>query len=388
MNNTPLQSRTFLLWTTIISIVIVFNPLFAQIAKPGYDANLLFRGITGVTTGGVQQNYTLNGYGTLSQQSVPISIAVPISNRILLLATNAVGVSKADTSKLQGITDTRISLSYVLPGEKIWMTAGVSIPTGKTKLTNSELETSSKISQTALGLRIPVFGQGFNGNAGFAYATAFTRRLVLGLGASYVFKGEYEPIEALSLKYNPGDEISVNAGIDFITYSKAARLSLDVSGTYFFKDQLSGKKIFQSGARAMMFALYSLKLGELNHQLSARIRYRLQNTFITDSTSTTYAAGTQAEVQYALTKRLNEWLIGSAVGEIKYYTPDQLLISGRLVESGTARSISVGPDFLFALSETVSPTLSMRYVTGTITIDDVNYAFNGFEAGVGLKISF
>jgi hypothetical protein len=85
---------------------------------------------------------------------------------------------------------------------------------------------------------------------------------------------------------------------------------------------------------------------------------------------------------------LNEWLIGSAVGEIKYYTPDQLLISGRLVESGTARSISVGPDFLFVLSETVSPTLSMRYVTGTITIDDVNYAFNGFEAGVGLKISF
>lgn len=388
MKNIPFHNLNMHILASAVVLAVVCVPLSAQIAQQGYDDKMLFRGMTGITTGGVQQSYTLNGYGTVSQQSVPISISIPVSNRMLLMAANAVGMSKADTSTLQGIADTRISLSYVLPGDKFWMTAGVSIPTGKTKLTNSELETSTKISQTALGLQIPVFGQGFNGNAGLAYATAFTRRLVFGLGASYAFKGEYEPIEAVRLKYNPGDEISVNAGIDFITYSKAARFSLDVSGTYFLEDQLAGKKIFQSGTRAIFFAVYSLKAGEFNHQLSTRIRYRLPNTYITDSTSTTYNAGMQAEGQYTLTKRLNEWLIGSAVGEVKYYTPDQLLISGRLVESGNAEIISAGPDFLFVFSDVVSPTLSIRFLFGNMTVDDVSYTINGFEAGVGLKVSF
>lgn len=362
--------------------------LSAQIAKPGYDDKLLFRGMTGITTGGVQQSYTLQGFGTVSQQSAPFSVAVPITNRMLLMVANSVGSSKADTAELQGIADTRVSLSYVLPGDKFWLAAGASVPTGKTKLTSSELLVSTKISQAALALRMPVFGQGFNGNIGLAYATAFTRRLVFGLGTSYAFKGEYEPIDASSIKYNPGDEISANMGIDFITYSKEARLSLDISGTYFLEDQLNDAKIFQSGPRAIIFAVYSLKMGDFNHQLSTRIRYRSQNTSITDSSSTKYDAGIQAEGQYTLTHQLNEWLIASAVGEVKYYTPDQLVISGQLVESGNAEIGSVGADFLFIFSDIITPTLSLRYMQGNITIDDQFYDLSGFEAGVGLKISF
>ncbi|MBI2427946.1 MAG: hypothetical protein HYV29_03980 [Ignavibacteriales bacterium] len=385
---TSFKLRSLHIWAVLLPGILLLNSLYAQIAKPGYDDKMLFRGATGVTTGAVQQQYTLSGYGTVSQQSAPLSIAVPISNRMLLAVANSAGMTTADTSELQGIADTRISLSYVLPGEKFWIAAGASIPTGKTKLSNTELKTSTIISQAALGMKVPVFGQGFGGNVGIAYATAFTRRLVFGVGTSFAYKGSYEPIEAASITYDAGDEVSVNVGLDFITFSKEARFSFDVSGTYFLEDKLDGKKIFQSGPRAIMFAVYSLKTGAYNHQLSSRVRYRLQNTSITDSVSTKFDAGLQAEGQYSLTHQLNEWLVGSAVLEAKYYTPDQFQLGGQLVESGNAEIGSAGADFVFIVSDILFPTLNIRYSFGNITIDDSFYEISGFEIGMGLKISF
>lgn len=376
------------IWAFFFTGIISVQSLSAQIAKPGYDDKLLFRGMTGITTGAVQQSYSLDGYGTVSQQSAPLSIAVPLTNRMLLSVANSAGMTTSDTSEIRGIADTRISVSYVLPGDKLWVTAGASIPTGKTKLTSSELESSLKISQSALGMRIPVFGQGLSGNVGLAFATAFTRRFVFGIGTSYYYKGEYEPIEAVSNTYDAGDEISGNIGFDYITYTKSARFSVDLSGTYFLEDQLDGKSIFQSGPRAILFAVYSLKTEEYNHQLSTRIRYRLQNTSITDSSNTKYDTGIQAEGQYALTYQLNEWLIGTAIGEAKYYTPDQLLVSGRLVESGNAEIGSVGADFTFLVSDIILPVVNLRFMAGNITIDDTFYEISGFEAGIGLKVSF
>jgi len=388
MNNTTFQRRSFHIWIVLVCGAVVWNILVAQIANPGYNDKSLFRGAAGITTGAVQQSYTLNKYGTVAQQSAPLSIAIPLANRMLFTIASSAGMSKADTSKLQGIADTRVSLSYALPGDKFWMTIGASLPTGKTKLTSSELETSTKISQTALGLRIPIFGQGLNVNGGVAYASALTRRLVFGLGLSYAYRGNYEPINTTTISYDPGEEISVNVGIDFITYSKVARLSVDLSTAYSFEDRLNDKKIFHAGPRAIFLGVYSLKTGTFTHQLTARVRYRQQNTYITDSVSTTYDAGVQVEGQYSLTHQLNEWLVASAVGEVKYYTPDQLLISGQLVESGNAEIGSVGGDLLFLVSDVVSPTLGVRYAIGNITIDDISYELTGFEVNIGLRVSF
>lgn len=388
MNNTTFQQGNFHIWAVLVCGAMVWNTLVAQIANPGYTDKSLFRGAAGITTGAVQQSYTLNKYGTVAQQSAPLSIAVPLANRMLLTVASSAGMSKADTSKLQGVADTRVSLSYALPGDKFWMTIGASLPTGKTKLTNSELETSIKISQTALGLRIPVFGQGLNINGGMAYASALTRRLVFGFGISYAYRGTYEPINTATISYDPGDEVSANVGIDFITYSKAARLSIDLSAAYSFEDRLNGTKTFQAGPRAILLGVYSLKTGTFTHQLTARIRYRQQNTYITDSVTTTYDAGVQGEGQYSLTYQLNEWLVASAVGEVKYYTPDQLLISGQLAESGNAAIGAVGADFLFLVSDVVSPTLGVRYARGSITIDDINYELTGVEVNLGVRISF
>jgi hypothetical protein len=372
-----------------ISALFVFagQLVFSQMSKPGYDDKLLFRGLSGVTVGAATQSWTFDGLGTVSQQSAPISLAVPLSNRILFAAASTAGMTQLGDTSLSGIVDTRLSLSYMLPGDRFWLTAGASLPTGKTELGIDELNLMTKISQTSLAFKIPVFGQGAGGNFGLAYGSSFTRRLVFGLGASYAYRGKYIPVKGSS-EYDPGDELSGNIGLDYITYSKEARFSADLSVSYFFVDTFGGDNIFQSGPRFVLFFVYSLKRGDLRHLVSVRTRYRLKNTFYDPAGTKKYDATTQVEGQNSCTIPINGWLTANAVAEGKYYTADQVPFGTEVIETGTASIGSVGGDFLFAVSDIFFPVLNVRYARGSVKIDRTSYDVNGFEAGLGVKISF
>jgi hypothetical protein len=361
----------------------------AQIDKQGYGDKLLFRGLTGVTIGAVQQQITLGDYGTISQLSSPVSVAVPLSNRILFTIANSGTVTQRDSADInvKGIADTRLSFSYVLPGDKVWLTAGLSAPTGKTSLSFHQLEMSTFTSQPALGYKVPVFGQGLNGNVGVAFASSITRRLVIGIGTSYSYRGKYSPSSG-SKDYDPGDEVTGNIGLDYTTFSKAARFSADVTGAYYLQDTYDGTKIFQSGPRIMATLAYSVKTENYSHLFMARARYRFYNTFYQDSISHQYDGSIQSEFRYTITRQLNNWLTGSLAVEPRIYTGDQMELGAGVVETGKAFIVSVGPDFLFTVSETFIPTVSVRYLTGNITIDGGEHTVSGLEAGIGLKVSF
>lgn len=393
MINTTYKLRSLHIATVIILLwLLFFDILSAQIADPVNDKSI-FRGVRGVTMGGVVQQWSITGLGTISQQSFPLSISLPLGNRMLLsVATSGMNTSttaKVDTSN-NGMVDTRFSLSYVLPGDKVWLTAGLSLPTGKTKLEQKELQMTTLISQTAFNYKVPTFGQGLSGNFGLVYAGTITRRMVLGIGASYNFKGEYEPINlnpSANPKYNPGDEISTNLAFNYITYSKSARLSMDVTATYFFKDKINDVIKYQSGSRAIGLISYSLKMGTFNHLLQTRMRYRLPNTRFEKDT-TEYTSSTQIEGQYSLSTRLNDWLNGTIIGEYKLYSADQTIIAGNLVETGKAGIASLGGDAGFLFSDIIYPTVSIRYSIGSIMYEGKSYNVSGIEAGVGVKISF
>lgn len=380
------------IWAAVSLSVLMTGTLFAQIASPGYDDNLLFRGVTGITVGAVRQQWTIKDTGTFTQQSFPVSVSLPISNRMLFSITNSGAITASGSTDVRGIVDTRISVSYVFPGDKFWFIGGANFPTGKTALSPSEIGLSKFISQTAFTFKVPTFGQGYGGNIGMAYATPITRRLVFGIGTSFFYRGTFEPIALTAgspaLEYDPGDEFSMNVGIDYTTYSKTARISFDITATLFFDDKLSGEKIFRSGPRAMAFAVYSLKTGEYQHVLNGRIRYRLKNTFYSGGQATEYDAAVHVEGQYSLSRPLNEWLLGTGVLEMKYFTADQIPFGTGIVTTGNATLGSGGADFSFLVSDIFTPTVTLRYGMGTTTIDDRQYDVNGFEAGLGLKVSF
>ncbi len=391
MINTTFKLRVLHISTVIFVLWLsFFDKLPAQIADAVNDKSV-FRGIRGVTIGAIVQHWNVTGLGTITQQSSPISISLPLANRMLFSVTtsgmNTSTSAKVDSS-IHGISDTRFSLSYVLPGDKVWLTLGLSLPTGETKLDPTELQMTSLVSQTAFNFKVPTFGQGVGGNFGLVYAGTITRRLVLGIGASYNFKGEYEPVNINpNPKYNPGDEISTNLAFNYLSYSKSARLSMDLTATYFFEDKINNVIKYQSGPRGIGLISYSLKMGKLNHLLQTRLRYRLANKVFGNDT-TEYKSSTQIEGQYSLTMPLNDWVNGTVVGEYKSYSADQTVIAGQLVETGKAGIVSFGGDAGFLFSEILYPTISIRYSSGTIVYEGRSYSVSGIEAGVGVKISF
>jgi hypothetical protein len=351
-----------------------------------------------VTLGAVVQHWDVTGLGTISQQSSPIILSLPVANRMLIsittsgMNTSTSGMHASSTAKtdssINGIIDTRISLSYVLPGDKLWLTAGASLPTGKTKLDQTELQMTSLISQTAFNYKVPTFGQGVSGNLGLVYAGTITRRMVLGIGASYNFKAEYEPININpNPKYNPGDEVSGNFGLNYISYSKSARLSMDLTATYFLKDKINDLEKYQSGPRAIGLISYSLKTEKFSHLLQTRFRYHLPNKAL-GTLTTEYQSSIQIETQYSVTTPVNEWLTGTIAGEYKLYSADQTVIGGVVVETGKAGIVSFGGDAGFLFSDIIYPTISVRYSTGTFVYEGASYNVSGIEAGLGLKISF
>jgi hypothetical protein len=362
----------------------------AQLQGPKYDERLLFRGLTGITMGGWQQEWKLKDEGNVVEESAPVSLSVPLSNRILISVANAPAVSTLDSMKLQGITDTRLGFSYVVPGDKVWINGGASLPTGVTKLTQNELSVATILSETAFDYRVPVFGQGTNANLGLAYAYAAQRRLILGFGASYVYKGEYQPasITGFSEKYDPGDEVSVNAGLDYTTFSKSERLSLDLTVTNYLPDKLDGQNFIQSGLRLMTLAVYSLKWGPITHQFQFRTRLRTQSRLYSSGVAESYKSSQHYEVQYTASWLPERWCSLSWILQGKYHTGDQIPFGVGIYETGKAQLASVGGEVGFTLASWFGLSFDAKYGVGSVVIENVKNNVTGIEFGGSGRVQF
>ncbi len=400
MINTTFKLRTSHIYiVNLVICLLLFDNLSAQSVEQVNDKSI-FRGAGSVVLGAVTQQWDLKGLGTISQQSFPISITIPLANR-MLVSINTTGMSTSTSglstsrgshvdSSISSVVDTRFSLSYVLPGDKFWLTGGLNLPTGKTKLDSIEIRMMSLVSQPAFNFKTPTFGQGFNGNLGIVYAGTITRRLVLGIGASYNFKSEYEPVDLggnRNPQYDPGDEVSTNLAFNYISYSKAARFSMDITSTYFFEDKIDDVEKYQSGLKVNGILSYSLNVEKNSHLLQTRIRYHLPNKVL-GAVNTEYQASTQFEALYSFTTFVNTWLKGTLIGEYKSYTADQTVVSLKIVETGKAGIISFGGDAGFIFSDFIYPTVSIRYSSGAFVYEGASYDVSGIEAGIGIKISF
>ena len=377
----------FVLWMLLVSFG---QPLIAQSAGPTYDERLLFQGMTGITVGVSQQAWNLKDEGNVVEQSAPTMLSLPLSNRILFSVANSPAISKLDTMTLQGIADTRVAFSYVVPGDKLWINGGVSLPTGVTKLTESELSIAALISETSLDYNVPVFGQGTNANLGFAYAYPLQRRLIVGFGASYVYKGAFQPasIEGFSQKYQPGDEISLNTGLDYTSFSKLSRFSADVTVTNYFPDKVGGQNFIQSGLRFMTLAVYSVKWGPLTHRLQVRTRLRTQSEIFSSGVGEKFKSSQHYEAQYTAMWAPKEWCSLSVLGEGKLHTGDQIPFGVGIFETGKAQLVSAGVEAGFSMTSWFGIAFNAKYGTGSVVINNVTQTVTGTEFGARGRLQF
>jgi hypothetical protein len=96
---------------------------------------------------------------------------------------------------LDGLTDAKVRVLGRLVPDRLWLTFGVSLPTGTVGLTDDEFAAIRTLGAPALRMTTPVLG----GGTGFIAGAVFTTTVgpwAVGLGASYELRASYTPLDA------------------------------------------------------------------------------------------------------------------------------------------------------------------------------------------------
>ena len=184
----------------------------------------------------------------IAQTTGPTEIIWPISSSFTLQVLNTPGMASSGSFAISGLSDTYVRGNYTFLDQKALVSVGLGVPSGQSKLDDKEFGMSQLLSHNAFRFRLPVFGQGFTGSAGLAYAFPVSEKLVAGVGFNYVYRAEYEPVINVQNGYNPGDQFGGNVGMDF-SLSENARLTVDLIYSHYMPDKFDSIEVFESGDR-------------------------------------------------------------------------------------------------------------------------------------------
>ena len=200
-------------------------------------------------TGFVTQIWSLETLeNPISESTFPIDIIYPVQENLNIQLSHSPAMSRFGSINLSGLSDTWIRSTYAFSNNRALVSAGLGLPTGKTRLNASEMNLSTLLSLNAFKFRMPVFGQGFTMSAGIMYAYPVNEKMTIGVGANYVFRGEYRYSQLLTNKYDPGDQIGVNMGFDYLIIPNL-HSNFDFIFNYYTPDKLDNTKMFASGAK-------------------------------------------------------------------------------------------------------------------------------------------
>ena len=111
---------------------------------------------------------------------------------------------------LSGLGNTKFKFAYEFPENRVRLTAGLSLPTGKNRLAPIEVDVANQFYSEVLGFRVNRLGEGVD----FHFSAAITQpiaALILSGGAGYLRKGSYEILEDVP-RYNPGNQFQIALG--------------------------------------------------------------------------------------------------------------------------------------------------------------------------------
>ena len=330
------------------------------------------------------------GNEKLSQIAFPVSLTIPVSNRITVNLYNGSALTKQENVDINGIGETRLGIRYIFPGEKLMVRGLFGLPSGKTKLNDDQFMLSQLLSLNPLDYMVSYYGQGFNSNISLAYALPISRALVLGLGAAYNYRGTFTPREAdVGGEFDPGDEISADVGLDF-KLSESVKINFDVLYTVYSKDKLDAVDIFQLGNKISIYTGINLRAFGVNHNLFAINRIRANNRSFSEENQADLTTGSQVDISYYGLVPLSPMfsLILKAGG--KFYKDSEQMIGGSLFRTGEASIIGFGGGLKLNPSDYVVLELNAEYKTGNIKLpltsskDDVS----GISTGLGFIFRF
>jgi hypothetical protein len=192
------------------------------------------------------QSWSAKDAGTsFSQVSGTISAYIPAGRSLAFSLRGSGEGSSGDNAALNGLSDAQLGVQYYLEPFNTIFTLGINAPSGKRELTRDEFLTSVLFSNSLFNLQVPVLGQGLNVNPGLAWVVPVGETVVLGLAGAFQYRGPYKPREGLG-DYDPGDEITASAGLDF-RVNETVSVSTDFVFSAYTADKFDGAKVFASG---------------------------------------------------------------------------------------------------------------------------------------------
>lgn len=190
------------------------------------------------------------GDSTISAVFTPLRAAIPLSANFDLdfsSAAASASLKHGTNETLQGLADTKIRGIFKFNDYHWLLHVGLNLPTGKNVLNVEEVRVNNLLSESVLSFPLKRYGRGLEADWGAAYAFAVSENLKAGLGAGFLVKGEYAFLQGNSLRFDPGDEISLTGGFDFRKNNFVARWNVLVK--LFQKDRLNSQDAFKEGTQ-------------------------------------------------------------------------------------------------------------------------------------------
>jgi hypothetical protein len=307
----------------------------------------------------------------LSQLTIPFTALVPLTPALgLSLRTVYASTDGDDLAAFFGMADAQAALSYyrTLGAGSAVASLAVNLPVGTAVATREEVETAYLLGLGFFDFRVPSFGQGLNVTPGLTYAFPVAPNLALGVGASYQYRGDFEPRAFAAETYDPGDEVLLTAGLDY-GLGEASTLALDATYVHYGEDRF-GDLAYTTGDAFLATAQWTGPVGAHEARVLGRVRLKGESSAPPETLlllGPDATIPTQARLLGHVRFRLGERVRLGALAQGRYYDETEVSTAKTLFDLG------VLPEY------ELTPGLVLNARLGA-TLGD----FRGGEVGAGL----
>ncbi|MBN2201863.1 hypothetical protein JW777_07925 [bacterium] len=222
------------------------------------------------------------GDDRVSEFSLPVTFLYPLGPKAgFYAATSPIVSGSLDAVaeySLSGLSDMKLGGHWLTGRDRILLTFGLNLPSGKSGLKAEEYAVASILAMPAFNFRYPTLGQGPDVQIGISGATEWNGWIVGG-GVCGLRKGLYRPFRDVDESYDPGDEVSVSAGAEkeVTLLEKEMRLTGDAMLSVYGDDTWGGEKVFRPGRRLLLQIRSDFRAGPYDVRLCVRDRMRGKN---------------------------------------------------------------------------------------------------------------
>lgn len=317
------------------------------------------------------------------QLAIPITFIYPVSEKLRLTMVTSPAASTYEsytTVKLNGFSDSRFSGTYLFGEDKFMATFGINLPSGKNALKTDEFSVANILALRALDFQVPILGQGLDFSAGIVAAQQLGG-FVVALGAGYLMRGPFEPIENAVAAYNPGDEITISLGIDRAV-SRKNKLMFSANYTIYGDDTIEKAAVFKSGNKISLQGVAYIPGETLSFLFSAVDRIRARNKVGSGDLIPERQNSNGNELELSATGYLKMNLLTTVRGvfESRFYSDNAYGMAGA----------SIG-GFGAGLTTILTPSLyfdaDLRIYTGTLNTGPENINLTGLKIFLGVTVT-